>query len=809
MRFYLFLILCISWCMFITHTQASDVDLSLDRRGAPIAMQQFDQYGNQQFNPFFDLGSWHGFLQPATNNEYGGFTGPMIIAQEYGVFIAKQLEQISIHHRDSQHNFEMQHAQHSMQTLPGQLIQRYQWPTLQLTLTLQFINASTALIETKLTNLSTYPQPLTIKWQGRLLDAFSKTQTYQERYPDWQMHFDNTTDMLMIKFAQISDPWHMMFSGQEQYQITRSLSAHTTLSPQKNSYLSHAQLVIQPQQSTTIYTQQRYIQRAEATPAVAWKHVPNLIKQHQQRWATYQQQLNPDSPIPLEVQTKAVATLIGNWRSPQGAIMHDIVSPSTTARWFNGAWAWDSWKHAYALAAVAPDLAKRTVLAMFDYQINANDPIRPHDEGMVIDAIFYNKDQQRGGKGGNWNERNTKPPLASWAVWQIYQHTHDRDFIALMFPKLLAYHQWWYRNRDHNQNGLVEYGATMHPTHTDKQGELRFTVDYSAPTQTVGLSRCQLSPHSNTFSYQCSGNNLYKQVLEQADYLTLDIPVQHGAGWESGMDNAARFGFINPEQLVRYAKKYHHGNLKKARQDWQVQFLPNQFNQQRVGYSINQESVELNSYLAQEKRLLANMATLLGQTHQAQQLTTDARALADKINACFFDVQSGFYYDRQISASPSDTLCNGQLLNHRGKGPEGWAPLFTHIASPQHAQRVVKNMLDPNEFNTHVPFPTASLSNPAYDPNIYWRGRVWLDQVYFGLIALQNYGYVQQAQQLLAKLIQHSEGLLDGQPIRENYHPLNGQMQGATNFSWSAAHLLMLAQEVNSPNLQPKRAKHQ
>ncbi|MBE0364652.1 putative isomerase [Pseudoalteromonas ulvae UL12] len=804
MRFYPLLILC----LFIAHSHASGADLALDRQGSPNAMQQLDQYGNQLFNPFFDLGSWHGFLQPATGNEYGGFTGPMIIAQEYGVFIAKQLEQISLHHRDTEQRFDLQSAQHSQQTLPSQLIQHYRWPTLQLTLSLQFINSSTALIETKLTNLSVKTLPLAIQWQGSLLEAFSLTQTYQERFPNWQMRFDNTPDKLMIKFAQLSAPWQMMLSGQEQYHITRSISTDTTLTSHKNSYLSHAELEIKPQQSTTIYTQQRYVQRPEETSAVAWQHVMKLSQQQQQRWATYQQRLNSDSPLPLAVQTKAVATLIGNWRSPQGAIMHDIVSPSTTARWFNGAWAWDSWKHAYALANIAPELAKQTVLAMFDYQISANDPIRPHDEGMVIDAIFYNKDPQRGGIGGNWNERNTKPPLASWAVWHIYQQTQDRDFIALMFPKLLAYHQWWYRNRDHNQNGLVEYGATLHPAHTNEQGELLFTVEYPTTAPPLDLSSCKRSPANESFSYQCSGNDLYKQVLEQADYLALDIPVQHGAGWESGMDNAARFGFINPEQLARYAKKHHQGHLKKARLDWQVQFLPNQFNQQLVGYSINQESVELNSYLAQEKRLLASMASLLDKDRLAQQLDTDSRALADKINACFFDAQSGFYFDRQISASPSDTLCNGQLLSHRGKGPEGWAPLFTRVASPQHAQRVVKNMLDPKEFNTHVPFPTAALSNPAYDPNIYWRGRVWLDQVYFGLIALQNYGYWQHAQQLFSKLIQHSEGLLAAQPIRENYHPQSGQMQGATNFSWSAAHLLMLAQEIKHPPPE-KEVKHQ
>ena len=32
----------------------------------------------------------------------------------------------------------------------------------------------------------------------------------------------------------------------------------------------------------------------------------------------------------------------------------------------------------------------------------------------------------------------------------------------------------------------------------------------------------------------------------------------------------------------------------------------------------------------------------------------------------------------------------------------------------------------------------------------------------------------------------------EGKPIRENYHPLTGKGLHAKNFSWSAAHIIML-----------------
>ena len=101
-------------------------------------------------------------------------------------------------------------------------------------------------------------------------------------------------------------------------------------------------------------------------------------------------------------------------------------------------------------------------------------------------------------------------------------------------------------------------------------------------------------------------------------------------------------------------------------------------------------------------------------------------------------------------------------------------------------------MLDPNEFNSLVPLGTAAMTNPAYDPNIYWRGRVWLDQFYFGVTGLANYGYKADANALVDKLLKNADGLVGDKPIRENYNPETGAMQGASNFSWSAAHVYML-----------------
>ena len=793
----------------LSFSVTTDVKNAIDRVGTPQRHKDYDKYQNQKFNPFFDAGAWHGFLLPDNEKNYGAFTGPMIIAQEYSLFITEALEKLTIIDTKTNEKLSWEHALVQSYSQPGALVQQYKFKQLAVELTLRFISNRNALIETKITNLSNKEQILELLWQGKLLAQWDDKQSVQEALPTWSRQVKFSENNVYFHFGEIRSTWDILTSESSSYQISRSVSTETTINQSELSYQSSTTIKIPVSTSTKLFTVQSYFHnQIEANKAQNFiQAVLEKPALHMQasitRWQGYLTKsingANANRQQKL-IATKAVETLIGNWRSAAGKLLHDGVTPSVTARWFNGIWAWDSWKHAYAMANFAPDIAKENIRAMFDYQIKADDPVRPQDKGMIIDAIFYNTDKARGGDGGNWNERNTKPPLASWAVWQIYQMTKDLNFVKEMFPKLQLYHQWWYNNRDHNRNGLIEYGASKHRFHNDKQGNISFNVQYTTTPQDeiIDLSRCTINEKN---WYHCSGIKLYQQIINSADYSDIDIGAQHGAAWESGMDNAARFGFINYAQLTKYAKKNYQGNLQQARKDWQVMFYENINSAgELIGFSLNQESVELNTYLAHEKILLAKMALLLKQPKLVLKYQQSAKILSKRINQCFFDDQSGFFYDRSFLTTDTvnSTGCTGSLLTKRGRGPEGWSPLWAKIADKDKAARVKEVMLDKLEFNSTVPLGTAALSNPAYDANIYWRGRVWLDQVYFGLIALDNYGYKDEAQQLAKKLFENAQGLTENDAIRENYNPETGAVQGASNFSWSAAHLLMLNREFLS-----------
>ncbi|MGL6002326.1 MAG: alpha-glucosidase [Plesiomonas sp.] len=779
----------------------------IDRQGSPAALQLFDSYKNQKFNPLLDMGSWHGFLLPADSRDYGGFTGPMLVAEEYGAFIARELEQLSILNTASGQYYDLSSADVTLTSYPGMLLQRYQFADFALNLELRFVSSRTALVKTTLENRSQATKTVQLIWRGGLNDQWNEQLSLAEKYPDWQRMQIASSQGVEYRFGKIREMWNLMMSGESTYQIQRSIPVENK-SEGLNYQATSAVITIAPQNQQTVFTTHTYThtnaeKQAEANKVTQFlQHGQTALDDSAKRWEGYLQQgLNNAnaSKDQTHVAVKAMETLHGNWRSAAGMLKHDGVTPSVTDHWFNGVWAWDTWKQAYALAHINPALAKNNIRAMFDYQIQSDDTLRPYDAGMVIDAVFYNQDGERGGDGGNWNERNTKPALAAWAVWEVYTTTQDNTWLAEMYPKLQAYHDWWFSNRDHNGNGIVEYGATNHPIHNDANGNIKFEIQSTDRTLTKSCS--PMTETGKTNWYACSGMANYERALASGNYTDMNIEAQHGAGWESGMDNAARFGFISATQLQAYADKHYQGDTKRARADWQVRFFENRDQQgQLVGFSINQESVEQNAYLYKEKQLLAQMAEILQQPQQAKNYRQDAVKLQNYINQCMFDADSGFYYDRQISEQdrPDANGCVGTLLTARGRGPEGWSPLWAGVATQPQAEQVASVMLNSNEFNTLVPLPTAAKTNPAYDKDIYWRGRVWIDQVYFGIQGLNNYGYTKEANHLAANVFSHAEGMTGNGPIRENYNPETGAMQGATNFSWSAAHLYMLYHSLNS-----------
>jgi putative isomerase len=199
---------------------------------------------------------------------------------------------------------------------------------------------------------------------------------------------------------------------------------------------------------------------------------------------------------------------------------------------------------------------------------------------------------------------------------------------------------------------------------------------------------------------------------------------------------------------------------------------------------MNQESVDLNSYLYREKLVLSRLAKALGKEGEAARWESEADTLGQLVQEKMFDEATGWFYDIHIET--------GEVVPVQG--PEGWIPLWAGVASEVQAARLRDTIVDPGKFRTYVPFPTVARDDEGFCDG-YWRGMVWLDQAYFAVEGLRRYGFETDARELRDQLFGNLAGAaVAGAPLYENYLPLTGEGKNVRHFSWTAAHLLLLTQ---------------
>ena len=610
---------------------------------------------DEGLNAFFDLGSWMGFSL-SENESYTGFSGPYILGLEHGIWTSDKFTSLDLISKDGK-SLLTKLNDSKQNYYPGRLENQMHFKGLHLKNTLIFTSNKTILITTQITNTGDHDLNFTPQWNGKI---FHQIESFINKDDHLITQLDKEQCIYLIP---ITDETFIIRVDSYNYNI--SLNSIT----------------LRPTESTNCSIEIQYHpdQKKLQKPLLS-KDVSIELEKNQLRWDQYLDITKSSILSNTEklILTKSICTLINNWKCAAGALKHDGLFPSYHYKWFQGFWSWDSWKHAVALVKIEPELAKNQIKAMYDYQ---------NMEGMIADCIYRDTTIE----SHNW--RDTKPPLSSWAIWEIYKETQDTAFLIEMYPKLKKYHNWWYAYRDHDKDGYCEYGST--------DGSLI------------------------------------------------------AAKWESGMDNAVRF---DSSKIVKGSN-----------------------------YSINSESVDLNSYLAMEKNYLSQMAQVL-ELSDRNSWRKNADLLNESIRKDFYDQESGYFYD--INAE------TGDLLTH-AMGPEGWTPVWCGIATKEQCAKIVVQMMDTNRFNTTVPLPTIDVSHPSFDPqNGYWRGPVWLDQLWFGINGLEKYGYTFEAEQLKTKVINNCEGLKNtGGSIRENYHPLTGKGLNAEHFSWSAAHLILLITE--------------
>lgn len=585
---------------------------------------------------FLDRGSWLGYAPPAADAPVAGFTGPIEVRDNR--YFSKSIVTL----QDPNNPAAVAKIDSSVY-FPGSIYIKGSIGAVDFEQNIYFVDSNNALIK-----ISTNKKPFVV--YGDIMGERDSIYLADNRFVSQIMKDDG---------------------------IMVSLSKGFEMSLTKDGYSAKDE-----KGATTTYAVVSFFDTPELLASLQKTEVPTILANPEEyiaesirRWNTYiEKTLRDSTPEEFDrVAVKSIVTLMSNWKRERGHLFHEGIVPSHAVSYFDGFWAWDSWKHAAAVAYLEPELAKNQMRTMFDYQ---------QPNGMVIDCIYVDSLEN--------NARDTKSSLATWAVQEIFNQTQDTAFVREMFPKLVKYYKWWFVDRDRDGNSICEFGST-------------------------------------------------------------DGTIE-AAAWESGMDNAVRFDNAYMNKISDTA------------------------------WTFGQESVDLNGFLNFERQGLMQLAQLIGEPLELP----DNAAL---IQNYFYDTNSGFFYDKDMKS--------GKLMTDV-QGPEAWIPLWSKAATAEQAAGVLKMIQDTSKFSTYIPFPTCARDAKGFHARGYWRGAVWMDQVWFAIHGLRNYGYNDIADTYTEQIFTRPEGLTGDLPIYENYEPLGGKRAKAPHFSWSAAHLLMLYKEYKA-----------
>ncbi|MBL8161937.1 MAG: glycogen debranching protein [Anaerolineae bacterium] len=186
------------------------------------------------------------------------------------------------------------------------------------------------------------------------------------------------------------------------------------------------------------------------------------------------------------------------------------------------------------------------------------------------------------------------------------------------------------------------------------------------------------------------------------------------------------------------------------------------------------ETPDLNAYLVLQYDHLAKIAQVLGRGDEAQVWTDAAEALARRLVDMRWDADAGYFWAHH----------NNQPV--RIRTPFNLFPLITGRLPHAIAQRLVQHLTDPAQFWTRYPVPTVAQDDAKHDPNVMWRGPVWINVNYLLIDGLKRAGFAQVASELRRKTLD----LMLSQPdICEYYNPNTGEKppRAVSAFGWSAA----------------------
>jgi neutral trehalase len=397
-------------------------------------------------------------------------------------------------------------------------------------------------------------------------------------------------------------------------------------------------------------------------------------------------------------------------------------------------WLWDSCFVAIGLRHIDVERAKTELTSLLRGQWH---------NGMMPNIIFRNDPQYRTDRSiwRSWlnpfapddvmTTGITQPPMLAEAVVQVgakMDWPERRQWYRLMYPSILAYHQWLYHERDPHGEGLV---LQIHPWETG--------LDNTPPWM------AELHEHLLPLWIRIIEKLKLDWVINLFRRDTKSVPMDERF---SAIESLAMFDI--QQRLRRKAYNINrildHSLFTIEDINFNCIFIRANTHLQHIAKSIREELPE----------------DLVKQMHKTE------KALEQ-----LWDPYTNQYYSRDfITHKLLKTPSIATLM-----------PLYAGTVSEERAAKLVKLIEDERQFGPAYPLPSVPLNSDYFSPKRYWQGPSWVNTNWLIIDGLERYGYKDHAAALRESTIE----MVNKSGCSEYFNPITGEAVGAPDFSWTAA----------------------
>jgi putative isomerase len=171
--------------------------------------------------------------------------------------------------------------------------------------------------------------------------------------------------------------------------------------------------------------------------------------------------------------------ILGKVFPPKGVLTHRWIGPGGG---YNGQWIWDTMFVVDLLSILSgrEELIREVFRNYWDFQARWNREMPEYARDMV--ACMINPDDE------NWVKfpAYSQIPILAWGVERVYQRNGDKELLRQCLGPIERFHEWYWRERDVTDIGLVTVGAYRGGAVQDARWE---TFDYECNLDELKLTR--------------------------------------------------------------------------------------------------------------------------------------------------------------------------------------------------------------------------------------------------------------------------------------------------------------------------------